>query len=96
MRRAGEGGPAASCLPRGSGPPAWTLGGAGAVKIIAVGPQTFEVAARPDPPPRLQLRLGPLVYTLTSDEAIDLASQLIDRVDALRADTRNTQRKEPQ
>jgi hypothetical protein len=46
---------------------------------------------------RLQLRIGPAHrITLTADEAIELATQLVDAVDKLRADTRNNQRTEPQ
>jgi hypothetical protein len=47
--------------------------------------QLVTITAREDPPPRVQIRLGTMRRTLTTDEAISFASELADAVQNLRA-----------
>lgn len=62
------------------------------MKLISSGQldvAAVTIAAREDPPPRIQIRFGPLRLTMTAAEALAIATQLADAADQLRAGTLN-------
>ncbi len=68
------------------------------MKLISSGQLDVEavaITANHDPP-RIQIRFGQIVLTLSELEAVSVAVRLVDAVDMLRADEhRNTHQEKP-